>query len=176
MVEDAATTASYTNHLAPGQSAPTCFLDTDDLHDPAKNVAYDLSVQVSTNFQLSELVGTEVSQGYGHFVLMSPAAVASLQAFRIAVGGPVSVNSGFRSPKHQEATCVSICGDPLGCPGTCANASRHMWGDAFDLPLDFYNVADTNLACAAGFKFTYLESGTHLHIDQNPAYAQCVQQ
>jgi hypothetical protein len=105
---------------------------------------------------------------------MSPDAGASLQKFRAAVGVPVSVTSGFRGPKHQEDVCNSLCGNPLGCPGTCANNSRHMFGDAFDLPLAFYTKADEQLACDAGFKFAYLESGTHLHIDQNPAYATCV--
>ncbi len=88
----------------------------------------------------------------------------------------MSVNSGFRGPKHQESVCKGLCGNPLGCAGTCANNSRHMWGDAFDLPMTFYNTADTKLACASGFKYTYLESGTHLHVDQNPAYATCVMQ
>ena len=173
---DPDTTASYQNHLAAGQSAPTCFIDTDNLVDPVANQTYSLSVHLSQNFQLSEIVSTEISGGYGHHVLVNPDAVESLQKFRDAVGVPVSVNSGFRSPKHQEATCISICGNPLGCAGTCANNSRHMWGDAFDLPMTFSSTKDTNLACAAGFKFTYLESHTHLHVDQNPAYAQCVQQ
>jgi hypothetical protein len=175
-VEDAATTASYANHLAAGQTAPQCFIDVTNMHDPVASMTYDLTVQVATNFQMSELVGTEVSQGWGNFVLMNPAAVAALQQFRVDVGGPVSVNSGFRSPKHQESVCQGLCGNPLGCPGTCANNSRHMWGDAFDLPMTFYNTTDTQLACSAGFKFTYLESGTHLHVDQNPAYATCVMQ
>jgi len=175
-VTDAATTASYTNHLKSGETAPKCFLDTNSLQDPVANTTYTLSVHVAAHFQLSELVGTEISQGWGHFVLISPAAVDSLEKFRVSVGGPVSVNSGYRGPKHQESVCNGLCGNPLGCPGTCSNNSRHMWGDAFDLPTQFYNSTDTNLACQDGFKFTYLESGTHLHIDQNPAYATCVMQ
>jgi hypothetical protein len=175
-VKNANMTASYQGHLASGQTAPTCFLDVTDLHNPDTGETYDMSVHVAMNFQLVELVGTEVNQGWGNFVLMNPKAVQALQNFRMAIGGPVSVNSGFRGPKHQESVCNSLCGNPYGCPGTCANNSRHMWGDAFDLPTQFYNTTDTNLACAAGFKFTYLESGTHLHIDQNPAYATCVQQ
>ncbi len=174
--EDATMTASYAHHLASGQTAPKCFLDVTRLDDPIANKRYDMSVMVATNFALSELVGTEVSQGYGNIVLMDPEAVASLERFRVAVGTSVSVNSGFRSPRHQEATCNGLCGMPLGCPGTCANNSRHMWGDAFDLPLAFYTSHDEDLACAAGFKFAYLESGTHLHVDRNPAYATCVKQ
>ncbi len=174
--QDAATTASYARHLASGQSAPKCFLDTTNLENPDTGQVYDMSVLVATHFQLSELVGTEVAQGYGHHVLLSPSAVLSLEKFREAVGVSVSINSGFRSPLHQEAVCKGLCGNPLGCPGTCANSSRHMWGDAFDLPLEFYTARDEDLACSSGFKFAYLESGTHLHIDENPAYATCVKQ
>jgi hypothetical protein len=175
-VPSASMSATYANHLSAGQTAPPCFLDVDHLVDPIANTTYDMNVYVAAHFQLFELVGTEVNQGYGSFVLLSPAAVASLEQFRENLGVPVSINSGFRGPRHQEDTCRSICGDPLGCAGTCANNSRHMWGDAFDLPMAFYTTHDTDVACAVGFKFTYLEAGTHLHIDQNPAYSQCVQE
>jgi hypothetical protein len=174
--KDAATTASYANHLGAGETAPTCFLDADNLLDPDTGTKQPLTVMVAAHFQLEELVGTEIAQGYGHFVLMAPSAVTSLEKFREEVGVAVSVNSGFRSPKHQEAVCKGLCGNPLGCPGTCANNSRHMFGDAFDLPLEFYTAQDETRACDAGFKFAYLESGTHLHVDQNPEYQTCVKE
>jgi lysozyme len=173
---DAATTASYTGHLQAGEAAPLCFLDVGNLHDPVAAVTYDLSVKIAAHFQLTELVGTEVNGGWGNFVLVNPTAVASLEAFRVDAAKAVTINSGFRSPKHQESVCNGLCGDPYGCAGTCSNHSRHMWGDAFDLPLAFYSSVYTNIACDDGFKFTYLESGTHLHIDQNPAYPTCVMQ
>jgi lysozyme len=173
-VTDAATTASYTNHLAAGQTAPTCFIDVTNMRDPVAGATYDLSVHVATNFQMAELVGTEVDQGYGNFVLASPEAVTALQQFRTLAAQAVTINSGFRSPKHQEDVCNSLCGDPLGCAGTCSNSSRHMWGDAFDLPMTFYTTHYENLACQAGFHYAYLESSTHLHIDMNPAYTSCV--
>jgi hypothetical protein len=169
-----AMTATYAHHLGEGEAAPTCFLDADDLVDPSTGQVYPLTVNVSTHFQLVELVGTEIDQGYGHFVLMKPAAVAALETFRESLAVPVDVISGFRGPKHQEDICDGLCGDPLGCDGTCANNSRHLFGDAFDLPLSFYTSADEHLACDDGFKFAFLESGTHLHVDQNPAYATCV--
>ena len=175
-VKDAATTASYADHLKAGEVAPTCFLDVTNLHDPSNNTTYTLSVNVATHFLLSELVGTEVSQGWGNFVLVTPAAVAALESFRLKAAKAMTINSGFRGPKHQESVCKSLCGDPLGCAGTCSNNSRHMWGDAFDLPTTFYSSTYTAEACASGFKYTYLESGTHLHVDQNPVYATCVQQ
>jgi hypothetical protein len=171
---DAAMTATYSDHLGAGESAPKCFLDVTNLLNPTTQEVYPITVNVSTHFQLQELVGTEVEQGYGNIVLMSPSAVQSLEAFAETLGVPVSVNSGFRSPRHQEDVCNSLCGDPLGCSGTCANNSRHMFGDAFDLPMSFYTTPDERVACSSGFKFAYLESGTHLHIDQNPIYASCV--
>ncbi len=174
--EDKATTASYAKHLGSGENAPTCFLDVNNLVNADDGTVFQITVKVSAHFGLDELVGTEVSQGYGRFVLMQPAAVTSLEKFRDALNVAVTVNSGFRSPKHQEDVCNSLCGNPLGCSGTCANNSRHMFGDAFDLPLEFYTTADENLACSSGFKFAYKESGTHLHIDQNPAYTTCVVQ
>ena len=173
---DAAMSATYANHLSAGQVAPTCFVDVDRLFDPTTGTTSPLSAQVSAHYTFDELVGTEVLQGFGHDVLLSPAAVTALEAFRDLVGQPVSVNSGYRSPRHQESVCQQLCGDPLGCAGTCANSSRHMWGDAFDLPLAFYSAVDEDRACSAGFRFAYLESGTHLHIDQNPAYATCLEQ
>jgi hypothetical protein len=171
---NAAKTASYKDHLATGEKAPVCFLDVSNLVDAVTYEVHPITVLVGAHFTLEELVGTEVSQGYGNLVLMEPAAVASLEKFRDAVKVPVGVNSGFRSPKHQEEVCRSLCGDPLGCSGTCANNSRHMFGDAFDLPLDFYTTTDEQRACDAGFKFAYKESGTHLHIDQNPRNKTCV--
>jgi hypothetical protein len=172
--ENAAMTSSYAHHLGSGETAPTCFLDVTNLVDPDTGQVYPITVNVAAHFMLQELVGTEVSQGYGNIVLMQPTAVESLENFRETLNTPVTVNSGFRSPKHQEDVCNSLCGNPLGCPGTCANNSRHMFGDAFDLPMQFYTSSDEQVACDVGFKFAYLESGTHLHIDQNPAYATCV--
>lgn len=173
-VTDAATTASYANHLKTGETAPTCFIDVTRMIDPVAGATYDLGVHVATNFQMAELVGTEVDQGYGNFVLASPEAVVALQNFRTAAAKAVTINSGFRSPKHQEDVCESLCGNPLGCAGTCSNSSRHMWGDAFDLPMTFYTTHYANLACQAGFHYAYLEANTHLHLDMNPAYTTCV--
>ena len=171
---NATMTASYANHLATGEKAPKCFLDVNNLVDPDDGHVYPITVNVGAHFTLEELVGTEVSQGYGHFVVMTPSGVGALEKFRDTLNTSVSVISGFRSPKHQEDVCKSLCGNPLGCSGTCANNSRHMFGDAFDLPLQFYTTADEHVACNSGFKFAYKESGTHLHVDQNPAYSTCV--
>jgi hypothetical protein len=172
-VRDAVLEAAYANHTEPGTSPPKCFLDVDDLRDPDTGAKLDyLHVRVADHFLLQELVGTEVSQGWGRRVLLDPAAVSALEEFRKSAGVPFSPTSGYRSPMHQEATCRSICG-AAWCPGTCAQYSRHMHGDAFDLPIQFYSYAYAKLACDSGFKFAFDESHTHLHVDMNPKYATC---
>lgn len=172
--KDAALTAVYRNHLGPDDKAPECFIDVNDLRDPVSGQTYDYArVKLSEHFYLSELVGTEVDQGWSTRVLVQPALVEALENFRQAVGMTVSINSGYRSPLHQEAICKDMCGNPMGCPGTCANNSRHMFGDAADLPKTFYSYAYGKKACEAGFRFAYAERCTHLHVDVNPHRTSC---
>ncbi len=173
--KDAALTKVYGNHLGSSDTAPECFIDIDDLYNPDTGQKYDYShVKLSDNFTLRELVDTEVSQGWSRRVLVSPAMVEALQSFRDAVGVPVSINSGYRSPLHQEAVCKAMCGNPLGCPGTCSNNSRHMYGDGLDLPDQFYSKKYAQMACDAGFRFAYAELCDHLHVDMNPRNSSCV--
>ena len=174
--KDSVMTDTYKNHLQFGDTAPECFIDTNNLLDPDLGVTYGPSVLVAQNFQLSELVATELSGGYGHLVLVSPAAVVSLEKLREAIDGPLAIVDGFRSPKHQEDVCRSICGNPLGCTGSCGNNSRHMFGDGFDLPLELHDPADEQRVCSAGFKSMSVEVNARLHVDQNPRDAVCVPQ
>ena len=171
---DAGLTEVYRNHLGPNDTAPKCFIDVDDLYDPSTGQTHDYAhVRVSAHFTLQELVGTETAQGWGRRVLLSPSLVEALETFRTSVGRAVPVNSGYRSPRHQEAICESICGNPLCCPGTCSNNSRHMFGDAVDLPGSFYSYHHAQVACSAGFMFAYAEMCSHLHLDMNPRSASC---
>lgn len=173
-VRDAVLEAAYKNHTEPGKVAPKCFIDVDNLVNPDLGVKLDYStVRLSEHFTLRELVGTEVAQGWGRRVLLDPSAVDSLEDFRRSEGYPFSPNSGYRSPLHQEAICKSLCG-AAWCPGKCARYSRHMWGDAFDLPKKFYSYKYAQLACDAGFKFAYNENRTHLHVDMSPRSSTCV--
>jgi hypothetical protein len=174
--KDSAMSATYKNHLGPGDKAPECFIDTDNLVDPDTGSTYDLTVNVATHFELTELVGTEVSGSYGHLVLVSPDAVAALEKLRDALGGPLVIVDGFRSPKHQEEVCNTMCGNPLGCTGTCGNNSRHIFGDGFDLPLALHDTTDEQRVCSAGFKSMSVEDSARLHVDQNPATSSCVPQ
>jgi hypothetical protein len=172
--KDSTMSATYKGHLGQTDTAPECFIDTDNLVDPETSATYDLSVNVATHFELKELVGTEVSGGYGHLVLVSPEAVAALENLRDAIGGPLVIVDGFRSPKHQEDVCDVMCGNPLGCTDTCGNNSRHIFGDGFDLPLALHDATDEQRVCNAGFKSMSVEDSARLHVDQNPTVASCV--
>jgi hypothetical protein len=135
-------------------------------------VTYDLSVQLSPHFQLSEFVDSELP--YSHKVLVSPALIAHLETYRAAAGGKaVRITSGFRSPQHQRTVCQGICGMDCcsGGANPCACRSRHEWGDAADVasdtPADLYPYAEMS-----GFGFCLAEVG-HLHVDMNPCGAGC---
>ena len=169
-------TAEYDALGVTGCESPKCFLDVTDLKSP-DGTAHDIHVAVSPNFQLYELVGTDVDPNgtgnvdpgaaYSTRVLLSVNLVEHLQKLREIQGGPVNITSGFRSPAHQHAICQSICGANQCTDGsgavTCARNSRHMWGAAADMSLTYESAAN-----AAGFAFVYHENGgtaPHLHVD-----------
>lgn len=169
---NAARTAEYTSIADNGDyPLPKCFLDTDDLFDPVASTTYDLDVMVGKHFTLRELVGTELP--YGHLMLLSEVLVAKLDGYREALAASVALTSGFRSPSHQRAVCRGLCGQDV-CPGTCAERSRHSWGDAADHgvpPSQHYADA----ACTAQFNYVFRE-GDHMHLDLNPAHKICTVQ
>jgi hypothetical protein len=153
---------------------PVCWIDVDRLEDPRAGITYDLSVQLSPHFQLSELVDSELP--YSRKVLVSPALVEHLETYRAAAGGKaVRITSGYRSPQHQRTVCQGICGMDCcsGGANPCACRSRHEWGDGADIasddPPSLYQYAE-----GSGFGFCLAEVG-HLHVDMNPCGAGCPQ-
>ncbi len=172
--EDAAMSATYDTIADDAcYPRPECWIDVDHLLDPTTGIVHDISVSVSDHFQLSEFVETELP--YSHKVLLDPALVSELEAFRSAHGGvPVKLTSGYRSPDHQRAVCQDVCGQDC-CPddplNPCACRSRHEWGDAADIasatPASLYADAGD-----ADFGYCLAESG-HLHVDMNPCGAGC---
>lgn len=166
---DAQLTEAYVSIAQPpNYPLPKCFIDTDDLADPLTGKSYDVDVKVGKYFTLRELVGTSLK--YTARVLLSPVLVEKLDRYREALGEPVNVTSGFRSPIHQRAVCQDMCGQDF-CPGTCAQRSRHSWGDAVDhgvTPLKKHSDA----GCAADFNYVFRE-GDHVHLDLNPEHPIC---
>lgn len=162
-------TAEYVSIAEPpNYPLPTCFIDTDDLVDPKTGKSYDVNVDVGKYFTLFELVGTSLK--YTKRVLLSPILVAKLDRYREAIGASTNITSGYRSPPHQRAVCQDMCGQDF-CPGTCAQRSRHSWGDAADhgvYPTKKYSDA----GCAADFNYVFRE-GNHMHLDLNPEHEIC---
>jgi hypothetical protein len=175
-VEDPTLTAAYVALGVTGCAAPKCFIDVEHL------VAADGSAEtvhsfVSAHFELYELIATEVdpngtgnvdaANAYSTKVLVDPSLVSHLEALRVDYGAAVNLTSGFRSPAHQRAVCESVCGAPSCTDAsgtvTCAANSRHMWGAAADMGLEYETAAN-----AAGFPFVFHEGGgtaPHLHVD-----------
>jgi hypothetical protein len=121
----------------PNYRKPVAFLDLE---------AEDPDLAVAPNFTLGELA--QLSKG--RWAIVQPHAVESLQALRDELG-PLAVNSGYRSPDYN----ASIGG---------AGASRHMYGDGFDLdPVDV-SLATLEAACTAGGGML-VEYETHVHCD-----------
>ncbi|MDP3862971.1 MAG: D-Ala-D-Ala carboxypeptidase family metallohydrolase [Phaeovulum sp.] len=85
-------------------------------------------------------------------------AMERLQALRAALGKPMLVLSGYRSPEHNKA----VGGAP---------ASKHMDGTAFDIAMANHDpVAFETAARKAGFKgFGFYPRSGFMHIDLGPA-------
>lgn len=84
-------------------------------------------------------------------------AMEKLQALRTAIGKPLSIVSGYRSPAHNAA----VDGAPQ---------SKHMLGEAFDVSMVGHDPAEfAKAALAAGFVVArhYPES-RFTHIDLGP--------
>jgi hypothetical protein len=168
---DAAFTAQYANLGVLSCALPSCFIDVLNLVSPDGTV-HDVHVALATHFELYEMVredvdphgtgGVDPAHAYTTKVLVDPGTMAHLESMRQIYGGPVDIWSGFRSPQNQKATCQSICGQDYCADGSCLKNSRHMWGAAADVSLDY-----TDAATKAGFAFVYQEAagGAHLHVD-----------
>ncbi|WP_372841028.1 YcbK family protein [Phaeovulum sp.] len=101
---------------------------------------------------------TEIAcRGSGALKLNSQ-AMDKLQALRDALGKPLIVLSGYRSPAHNKA----VGGAP---------ASKHMDGTAFDIAMANHDpVAFEEAARKAGFKgFGFYPRSGFQHIDLGPA-------
>lgn len=137
---------AYPSPLDDRYARPIAFLDLEGAAD-------DPDLPVAPNFVLGELV----SASKGRFALLQPHLVASLQDLRDAVGGPVLVTSGYRSPGYN-----------AGIDGS-ATYSRHMYGDAADLyaaDLSIDALADLCEDLGAGYVGTYVG---HVHCDWRDA-------
>lgn len=108
---------AYVTSLAPlgfdGAAAPSCFLDPQQLIDPTSDAAWSASSKVAANFSFRELIPNEAQSRQ---VLVDPALVSKLQSMRSALGAPLTVVEGFRSPERQAEACQGL--SSAGCRAT----------------------------------------------------------
>ena len=124
----------------PQYAAPSRWLDLD---------AIDPDIQIAPNFTLSEYAASYK----GEYAVMQSHFVDVLQALRDAVGGPVTVTSGYRNPAYNE----SVGG---------VEYSRHQYGDAADLEADGYSVEELGDLCYdLGADYVGLYEDGHTHCD-----------
>ena len=106
-------------------------------------------LRVAPNFLVSEFM----SRWKGQYGVFDPQVVVKMQQIRDAVGGPITVNSGYRSPGYNAAQ-----------PGA-ATWSRHMYGDAVDFRSSAASLTSLRSHCTArGASFTKLYAN-HIHCD-----------
>jgi len=68
-------------------------------------------------------------------VTLQPVAMKAFKKAQRRAHGSISVVQSYRSCAEQVKACKGICGDPNGCPGTCARpgTSYHQLGAAIDI-------------------------------------------
>lgn len=132
----------YPEPLDAQYAAPLAFLDLEGGAD-------DPDLAVAPTFVLAEFV----SARKGRFAILQTHLVEHLQAVRDDVGGPVLINSGYRSPGYN-----------AGIDGA-AEWSRHLYGDAVDIrsgDASLETLADACEAEGASYVAVYT---SHVHCD-----------
>jgi uncharacterized membrane protein YgcG len=154
--------------------APACVIDINNIVDAKTRQKLSFkTVKLSPNFSLSEM--THQSANSSPYVYVDPEFIKRMQATRESYGAAMNVNSGFRSPIHQNKICMGMCGK-ASCSGTCARCSNHMGGQAVDLKHSSPKCSLAKKSCNPGkmhLIFNELAGGDHLHIDIGSSNPVC---
>ena len=111
--------------------------------------AHDADLSIAPNFVLGEYL----YDWKGRYGVMQTHVVDAMQAVRDAVGGPVTVNSGYRSPAYN----ASVGG---------ASSSRHMYGDACDIDVSSMSAEElANICDGLGADYVATYDTGHTHCD-----------
>lgn len=145
---------------------PACVIDVNNIIDAKtkKKLSFK-TVRLSKDFSLYQM--THQSSTSSPYVYVDPQFIKQLQATRDGYGSNITVNSGYRSPIHQNKICMGIC-KKASCPGKCARCSDHMGGQAVDLKHSSPKCSLAKKSCDPGkmhLIFNELAGGDHLHID-----------
>lgn len=121
--------------------------------------AIDPDLDIAPNFVVSEYMVASK----GRWGILQPHHVEKLQEIRDAIGGPLTITSGYRNPTYN-----------AGVGG--ATYSRHMYGDGADLDASGWSVEELGLVCEdLGADYVGLYEDGHTHCDWrdeplDPAY------
>ena len=110
--------------------------------------AVDPDARLAENFVLDEFM----QEWKGRYGLMQPHVVETMQILRDEVGGPVTVNSGYRNVTYN----ASVGG---------ASSSRHQYGDAVDMASSAASLSQLAAICEeldVGYVGWY---DSHIHCD-----------
>lgn len=123
---------------SPQYAVPERYVVIDDI---------DPDLAIAPNFVVSEYL----SSAKGPYGILQDHMTAHLQDVRDAIGGPLTVNSGYRNPAYN----ASVGG---------VEYSRHQYGDAADLQASGWSVEDLGTVCedlGAGYVGLYEDGHTH---------------
>lgn len=121
-------------------AAPTRYVDLE---------AEDPLLEIAPNFVLEEYMAA----WKGRWGVLQDHHVDDLQDLRDAIGGPLTITSGYRNPAYN-----------AGVGGV--TYSRHQYGDASDLDASGWSVEELGALCdAQGADYVGLYEDGHTHCD-----------
>jgi hypothetical protein len=130
---------------SPQYDAPERYVDLD---------VASSTLKVGPNFELGEYM----SATKGQWGVMQVGVIDHLQAIRDAIGGPLTITSGYRNPAYN-----------AGVGGV--EYSRHQYGDSADLDASGWTVEDLGTVCedeAADYVGLYEDGHTHCDWRNDP--------
>jgi hypothetical protein len=115
----------FTNSALQGVSLADAFTGKGATLDPSGSVPGGNAPDGSTSTTGSPDTDTpQVSGGKGGTTTIDGHPVANWVAVQVfaarAYGWTGAVTSGYRTYAEQVQACIHVCGNPNGCPGTCA--------------------------------------------------------
>ena len=146
-------------HGLDAPSAPTCFLDPQNLTDPSSGTVSDPTARVSSNFRFSELI---VGESTSRQVLVDPDFIKRLQVLRSKTG-PVTVVDAYRSPERHLSECDAACGQDVTCLGGCAQTLPLALGRGAWITTGLSTQATIDKASSAGFT-TCWSNGSEVYV------------
>jgi hypothetical protein len=149
-------TVPYSSSFGDDYDYPPKYGGSDQYRAPVRYVDLDTvseDLAIAPNFVLSEYMAAYK----GQWGVLQGHHVEELQSIRDAIGGPLTVTSGYRCPGYN-----------AGVGGV--TYSRHQYGDASDLDASGWSVEELGVVCDdLGADYVGLYEDGHTHCDWRDA-------